>query len=39
LYEAVDVSRYVPTKADAATQAKLFQWRRQMNAVLRNAGN
>jgi arylsulfatase A len=35
LYEAVDVSRYVPTRANTAMQAQLFQWRREMNAALR----
>jgi arylsulfatase A len=34
LYQAVDVSQYVPTKADAATRAKLLEWRKQMNRVL-----
>ena len=35
LYEATDMSRYVPTQADAATRAQTLQWRRQMNAALR----
>jgi hypothetical protein len=34
LYEAVDVTRYVPSKANARTRAKLLNWRQQMNAVL-----
>jgi arylsulfatase A-like enzyme len=33
LYEAVDVSRYVPTKAEGT---RLNDWRRKMNAALRN---
>ena len=33
LYEAVDVSRYVPAKADGT---RLNDWRRKMNAALRN---
>jgi arylsulfatase A-like enzyme len=35
LYEAADVSRYVPTKADEDTRAKVLEWRRGMNAALR----
>jgi arylsulfatase A len=37
LYEAVDVSRLVPTQADAAMRTRLVEWRRQMNAVLPKA--
>ena len=35
LYQAVEVSHYVPTQADAATRAKLLDWRKQMNGVLK----
>lgn len=35
LYEAVDVSRHVPAKAAAADHARLLEWRREMNGVLR----
>jgi arylsulfatase A-like enzyme len=34
LYEDMDVSRYVPKKADPAMRAKIIEWRREMNAVL-----
>lgn len=35
LYEAVDVSLYVPSKADDETRAKVLEWRRGMNGALR----
>ncbi|HKQ36656.1 MAG TPA: hypothetical protein VJ063_01185, partial [Verrucomicrobiae bacterium] len=35
LYETVDVSRYVPSKANNETRASVLEWRRGMNAVLR----
>lgn len=34
LYEDVDVSRYNAATADAAFQARVLQWRKQMNAVV-----
>jgi arylsulfatase A len=34
LYEEVDASRFIPTKADAAMRARISEWRRQMNAVV-----
>ncbi len=34
LYEDVDVSRYQPMKADAATREQLLAWRKQMNSVV-----
>lgn len=39
LYEDVDVSRYVPTKADSAMRARILEWRRQMNAVVTKERN
>lgn len=35
LYETIDVSQHIPAKADATAHARLLEWRRQMNAVLR----
>ena len=35
LYESTDMSRYIPTKADAAVRAQSLKWRRQMNAASR----
>ena len=35
LYEAVDVSRHVPSRATAAEHAKVLEWRRQMDAAAR----
>ena len=37
LYEGTDVSHYVPTRADEATRARVLEWRRGMNAALRQA--
>src|ERR1043166_2832023 len=34
LYEDIDVSSYVPTKADSAMRDRMLAWRRQMNAVV-----
>jgi arylsulfatase A len=34
LYDDVDVSRHVPTRAGAARNSRLQDWRREMNAVL-----
>jgi hypothetical protein len=34
LYEDVDVTRHVPTKASSPAHARLLKWRKQMNAVL-----
>lgn len=39
LYRAVDVSHYVPTKADADTRATVLEWRRGMNAALRQTNS
>ena len=38
LYEDTDVSRYEPSKADAATRERILAWRRQMNAVVPREG-
>ena len=35
LYQETDVSRHIPTKANAKTHAKVLEWRRKMNAALR----
>jgi arylsulfatase A-like enzyme len=35
LYEDVDVTRHVPTKASSEANARLLTWRKQMNAVLK----
>jgi hypothetical protein len=35
LYEAVDVSRYVPSRSGDQTRAQVLEWRRGMNAALR----
>jgi hypothetical protein len=35
LYEAVDVSRYVPSRSDDQTRAQVLEWRRGMNAAFR----
>ena len=37
LYLDVDVTRHVPTKATPRAQARLLQWRKQMNSVLPKA--
>ena len=37
LYEDMDVTRHVPTRATSRTQARLLKWRKQMNAVLPRA--
>jgi arylsulfatase A len=34
LYEDVDATRHVPTKANSRAHAQLLEWRKQMNAVL-----
>jgi arylsulfatase A-like enzyme len=34
LYEAVDVTKHIPTKASSRTHRRLLEWRKQMNAVL-----
>jgi arylsulfatase A-like enzyme len=34
LYEDIDVSRYNASTADAALQARVIEWRKQMNAVV-----
>jgi arylsulfatase A len=39
LYEEVDISRYVPIKADSAMRARILEWRRQMNAAVTKERN
>ncbi len=34
LYEEIDVTRHVPTKASSGAHRRLLQWRKQMNAVV-----
>ena len=34
LYEDIDVTRHVPTKAGSRAHARLLKWRKQMNAVV-----
>ena len=34
LYEDIDVTRHVPTKASSREHARLLKWRKQMNAVV-----